>query len=142
MKNKFKLFIICAAVICLAFLCACGSQSAATQTAQPAASAPIQTQAPVKKTPAPEESEPLTEDDALDDAVEIMARRGETATTVMKDGNETIDGEACWTFAAGTTSADGKKFTAMYHYAVSTTGRAWYMDISTGNWVEFNMKRK
>ena len=110
--------------------CAIRRQSTAKQTAQPAASAAVQT-AP-KKTLAPVESEPLTEEDAGRRCGK-MARRGETGTTVMK-GRQNHRRRACWTFAAGTASADGGKFTAMYHYAVSTTGRGlvWTCPPETG----------
>ena len=79
-----------------------------------------------------EDMEPLSEDEAIGRIAHAMELKGETSTVIRREGTETIGGESCMTFSAGDNSADGEKYTAMYHYAVGDSGTLWYMDVAEG----------
>lgn len=71
-------------------------------------------------------------DAALGIAQTAMRERGDEAPVVVLAGEETINGELCYVVEGGSNSEDGTKFTAMYHYAVSTSGSIYYMDVVQG----------
>lgn len=70
----------------------------------------------------------LSEERASEYVWVLLNQRGEEAPVIVSTGEERIGEYDCWTFAAGSNSADGQKFTAMYHYAVSKTGAFFYID--------------
>ena len=51
---------------------------------------------------------------------------------IMDDGEEYISGENFWIFMVGEDSPE--KFTTLYHYAVSPSGRILCMDFLSGDW--------
>lgn len=66
-------------------------------------------------------------------AMEIM---GDTSPVIVQTGEETINDEHCYLFATGENSLDGGKFTALNHYAISDSGKLYYMDIlGGGTWI-------
>jgi|GEM_PF-1977806 len=69
---------------------------------------------------------------AMDLVHQTMKNRGEDAKVIVSTGEETIEGQHAYTFACGDNSADGEKFTAMYHYAVTDNGTVYYMDVAQG----------
>lgn len=83
--------------------------------------------------------EAISEEAAFELVKNTMKARGEKAPVIVKTGDETIEGEHAFIFSAGSNSTDGKKFTAMYHYAVSDSGKVYYMDILKGaDWILFD----
>ncbi|HKM20834.1 MAG TPA: transglutaminase domain-containing protein, partial [Lachnospiraceae bacterium] len=88
----------------------------------------------------PKEQEPeyhINEEDAIDLVKRAMDERKESASVFVFTGSEIIEGEHCLTLSAGSYSADGQKYTAMYHYAVSDSGLVYYIDILLG--AEWNL---
>lgn len=79
-----------------------------------------------------EELGPYTLEDAMALIINVMESRNEKAQKLVASGDETIDGEHVFVIMAGEDSADGEKFTAMYHYAVSDSGRVYVMDPLVG----------
>ncbi len=61
-----------------------------------------------------------------------LEKQEHEASVIVMTGEETINGEHCCTYSAGDYSADGAKYTAMYHYAVSDSQAVYYMDIIEG----------
>jgi hypothetical protein len=60
------------------------------------------------------------------------------ASVIVQIGEETIEGEHAFTYSAGENSADGQKYTALYHYAVTDSGKIYYMDVLQGaDWILF-----
>lgn len=81
---------------------------------------------------------PISEEDAVALIQRAMDQRGETAQVIVLTGEDTIEGDHCRLYSAGEYSADGQKFTARYHYAVSDGGVVWYMDMLQGaEWKPF-----
>ncbi len=86
------------------------------------------------------EVKPVSDDEAFNLVLKAMKQRGENATTLVQTGRDTINGEQALTFAAGENSADGSKFTAMYHYAVTDSGNVYYRDTLQGaDWILLEM---
>ena len=83
-------------------------------------------------------AESINDGDLILDVAFTLARsameaRGEDAPVMAHTGEQTINGELCFTFSAGDMSEDGKKFTAMYHYAVNKSWTAiYFMDAAEG----------
>lgn len=78
----------------------------------------------------------INEEEAFALVQNIIQARGETAPVIILTGDDTIEGEHAFIFSAGDYSVDGQKFTAMYHYAVSDSGKIYYMDILQGaDWI-------
>jgi hypothetical protein len=83
----------------------------------------------------------INEDDAFTIVQNTLKERGESASVIIQNGEETINGEHAFTYSAGEYSEDGQKFTAMYHYAVSDSGHVYSMDALQGtDWVLANNK--
>ncbi len=81
----------------------------------------------------------ISEDEAIALVQNAINARGETAPVIVRTGDDSIEGEHVFTFSAGDYSADGEKYTAIYHYAVSDGGKVYYMDILQGaDWVLFD----
>ena len=86
-----------------------------------------------------DDMEPVSEEEAMRRIQEAMNLLGDTSTVIRREGDETIDNEHCMTFSAGNNSADGQKYTAISHYAVSDSGVLWYMDVVEGpEWLLFD----
>jgi len=86
-------------------------------------------------------SETINGDDVFTIVNNAMEERGEIASVILRKGDEVIDEERAFTFDAGEYSEDGKKFTAMFHYAVSESGKVYYMDVLEGaGWILINDK--
>ena len=79
----------------------------------------------------------INEEDAINLVKRVMDERKESASVFVFTGSEIIEGEHCLTLSAGSYSADGQKYTAMYHYAVSDSGLVYYIDILLG--AEWNL---
>lgn len=74
----------------------------------------------------------ISEEDAINLVKQAMDERLESASVFVFTGSESIEGEHCRTLSAGSYSADGQKYTAMYHYAVSYSGKVYYIDVLQG----------
>lgn len=78
---------------------------------------------------------PYTLDEAMDLIQNVMDSRSEKAAKFMVD-DDTINGEHAFIITAGEDSADGEKFTALYHYAVTDSGRVYFLDpVSGPDWI-------
>lgn len=85
-----------------------------------------------------EDIKTISEEAAIRRIRNAMTLMSETNAIIRREGEEIIDGEHCMTFSAGDNSADGQKYTAMRHYAVSDSGVLWYMDVVKGaKWLPF-----
>ncbi|WP_027398454.1 hypothetical protein [Anaerovorax odorimutans] len=84
--------------------------------------------------------EPICEEDAFELVQHAINFQGENVSTIVKTGDEIIEGEHAFTFSAGDDSADGQKYTAVSHYAVSDSGRIYYMDVLKGaDWISLDI---
>ncbi len=89
------------------------------------------------------ESKPITEDEAITLIKAAMSTRAETAAVFVPGGEKTIEGQRALSFAIGENSADGQKFTALYHYAVTDSGNVYYIDVVQGaDWILFDPNAK
>ena len=83
--------------------------------------------------------------DAEQDAASVLvwqelATEGRSATKVVSIGGGRVAGEQMLLFSAGVDSADGLKYTALWHYAVSPDGKIYSMDPSRST--EWRLIRK
>ncbi|NLV84549.1 MAG: hypothetical protein GXY60_08295 [Spirochaetales bacterium] len=78
---------------------------------------------------------PYTLEKAIDLLRNVMDSRGEKATKFMID-DDTINGEHAFIIAAGEDSPDGDQFIASYHYAVTDSGKVYFLDpVSGPDWI-------
>jgi hypothetical protein len=126
-------------ILALSLLSACGgSVPPAVESTSMPVSVPTAAPSSAPETQPSPTAESMTADKAVGLVQEAMSERGESASVMVPGSEETIDGEHCFLIDAGNNSADGGKFTAMYHYAVSDSGRIWYMDVVQGpDWIEY-----
>lgn len=83
-----------------------------------------------------------SEEDAIALVERAMDERKESASVILLDGSDIIEGEQCLTLSAGSYSADGQKYTAMFHYAVSDSGSVYYIDVLQGaDWNLYKWKK-
>ncbi len=64
----------------------------------------------------------------------VAKAAGKTVTVIVPGEVSEVHGEPAMLYAAGTNSADGSKFTAMYHYAITESYKICEMDILTGEY--------
>lgn len=75
----------------------------------------------------------MSKDDAKELVRQTLTEQGKKAPVLVVAGEDTIEGEHALIIKAGENSADGLKFTALYHFAVTDSGAVFYMDTVQGS---------
>lgn len=84
-------------------------------------------------------SEAISSEDAFTIVRNVLDARGQVAPVIVQTDDEDINGEHAYTFSAGENSVDGVKYTAMYYYAVTDSGKVYYLDFLEGaDWIFFD----
>lgn len=78
------------------------------------------------------DEDPISEEEAITLVREVMKAQEKEASSVLSFGWETVDGERAMVITAGEKSADGKKFTILYYFAVTDSARVFYIDLKQG----------
>lgn len=80
----------------------------------------------------------FNQDTAMEMVQQTIHCMGKKASVIVQTGEEIIEGEQAFTYSAGENSVDGQKYTALYHYAITDSGKIYYMDILQGeDWILF-----
>lgn len=74
---------------------------------------------------------------------DIMTEEQKEALRLVGGGEDTINGERAIIVIAGYKSADGRNFTALYHYAVTDSGAVYYKDTEqSADWIPHEANRR
>lgn len=80
--------------------------------------------------------EPISQADAEELVWQILTEQEEEGLSLVGGGEDTVNGEHAIIVIAGNKSADGKKFTGLYHFAVTDSGVVYYMDpVQGSDWI-------
>lgn len=79
---------------------------------------------------------PLSQTDAEELVLQTLTKQKKEGLSLVGGGEDTINGENAIIVIAGNKSADGKKFTELYHFAVTDSGKVYYMEAVQGSdWI-------
>lgn len=79
---------------------------------------------------------PLSQTDAEELVLQTLTKQKKEGLSLVGGGEDTINGENAIIVIAGKKSADGKNFTELYHFAVTDSGKVYYMDAVQGSdWI-------
>ena len=85
----------------------------------------------------------MSEDDARELVRQTLTKQGKQAPVLVVAGEDIVAGEHALIIKAGENSADSRKFTALYHFAVTDSGAVFYTDTLQGSdWKSTDDRRK